>query len=287
MVRYLVAVALVMYSQLATAQLTPAAKSVLVLDADTHTVLFQKNPDDVRPIASITKLMTSVIVLDGGQSLDESITITNDDVEATRLRGGQTGTSLPVGTTLTRAELLHLALMNSQNRAAAALARSYPGGIPAFVEQMNNKAVQLDMVHTTYTDPTGLINTNVSTVDDLAKLVSAASNYAVIRDFSTSTSFQMTKYVKRHPRTIGYGTTNRLVRSGKWDLVLQKTGFINDAGHCMVMMTNIDMRRITIVFLNTPSNDVRALDAIRIRYWLEHNGEFMPEATRRTRRHHR
>jgi D-alanyl-D-alanine endopeptidase (penicillin-binding protein 7) len=270
MTRYLFAI-LVFACTAVAAQPTPSAKSVLVIDAETHDVLFQKNYQDIRPIASITKLMNAVVVLDSQQPLDESITITTDDVAATNLRGGQTGVTLPVGSTLTRAELLHLALMNSQNRAAAALGRTYPGGMLVFIAAMNTKAVELGMSNTTFTDPTGLQNTNVSTAEDLAKLVGTASEYAVIRDFSTSTSFQTTQYVKQRQRVTGFRSTNRLVSKSDWNVIVQKTGYIGDAGRCMVVMTTIAARRVIMVILNTPSNNARIQDAISLKYWIETN----------------
>lgn len=260
----------------ALAQPVPTAKSVLVIDVDTNEVLFEKSHEDVRPIASITKLMNALVVLEGGQPLDETITITIEDVNATVIHGKQTGGNLAVGTTLTRAEMLHLALMNSQNRAAHALARSYPGSTELFVERMNAKAAELGMSHTTFTDPTGLFNTNVSTAADLAKLVGAASEVAIIRDFSTSTSFQTTQYVRKKPRVVGFTTTNRLAKTADWNLIVQKTGYINDAGRCMVVMTTFGMRRVIMVLLDTPSANARIHDAISLRYWIEHN-ELMPE----------
>lgn len=258
------------------AQPNPAAKSVLVIDVDTGSVLFEKGLEDVRPIASITKLMNAVVTVSAGLPLDEPITITHDDVNATMLRRKPTGTSLAVGSTLTRGELLHLALMNSQNRAAAALARTYPGGTVAFVDAMNAKAVQLEMLHTTFTDPTGLINTNVSTAQDLSRLVAAAANEPVIRDFSTSTSFQTTQYVKNKQRVVGFHSTNRLTKDSNWNLIVQKTGYINDAGRCMVVMAMIGARRVVMVLLDTPSNNARIHDAISLRYWIENNA-IMPE----------
>lgn len=259
----------------AHAQPAPSAKSVLVIDADTHETLFQKNHEDVRPIASITKLMNAVVVLEGGQSLDEPVEITKEDVLATFNRRQPTGTSLGPGTTLTRAELLHLALMSSHNRAAHALARTFPGGVDSFIEAMNAKAIALGMSHTTFTDPTGLYNTNVSTAEDLAKLIGAASEFPVIRDFSTSTSFQTTQYVRDKPRVVNFTTTNGLARTPDWNLIVQKTGFINDAGRCMVVMTTIGARRVVMVLLNTPSSKARIRDAINLRYWIEHK-ELMP-----------
>lgn len=269
---------LLCFAGLAHAQVQPepSAKSVLVIDADTHEPLFLKNHEEVRPIASITKLMNAVVVLEGGQPLDEPIEVASEDVLATFIRKHPTGTTIAPGTVLTRAEMLHLALMNSQNRAAHALARTYPGGVDAFVAAMNAKAAALGMTSTSFTDPTGLYNTNVSTAADLAKLIGAASEFAVIRDFSTSTSFQTTQYIKRKPRVVTFTTTNGLAKKADWNLIVQKTGFINDAGRCMVVMATIGARRVVMVLLDTPSGAARIHDAISLRYWIE-NHELMPE----------
>lgn len=264
----------------ALAQPAPTAKSVLVIDVDTNEVLFEKSHEDVRPIASITKLMNALVVLESDQALDEPIEITTEDVKATMIRGRQTGGNLTVGTSLTRAEMIHLALMNSQNRAAHALGRMYPGGVEAFVSRMNSKAIELGMEHTTFTDPTGLYNTNVSTAADLAKLVGAASEVTLIRDFSTSTSFQTTQYVRKKPRVVEFSTTNRLAKTPDWNLIVQKTGYINDAGRCMVVMATIGVRRVIMVLLNTPSASARVHDAISLRYWIEHQ-EVMPEPVKK------
>lgn len=239
------------------------ATVALVIDADTNDVLFHKNDTDVRPIASITKLMTAYVTVEANLPLDEQLTITQDDVNATKLRGGPTGTSLPVGTKLMRGELLQLALMNSQNRAAAALGRTYPGGITVFVEKMNETAQALGMKDTHYVDPTGLFNANQSTANDLAILVKAASQHEIIGELSTSTKFQL------GPKRT-FGSTNKLVH-GKWGVVLQKTGFIKDAGHCLVMMTSLAARKVIIVLLNTTSNQLRARDAISLMYWVDHD----------------
>ena len=252
-------------------QLVLNSRFALVIDADTTNVLFEKNSEKVRSIASITKLMTAVVALDAQQDLDELITITNEDVKATSLTHRRTSNSLPVGTTLTRAELLHLALMNSQNRAAYAIARTFPGGVERFVMAMNNKADMLGMNETDYVDPTGLYNDNVSTPQDLAVLVRHAYDYELIRDFSTSTSYEMTSYSKRKPHTHAFGTTNRLLVKEDWIIMLQKTGYIHKAGHCLVMLTSVLARPIVIVLLDADSSRSRALDAVKIKFWLENN----------------
>jgi serine-type D-Ala-D-Ala endopeptidase (penicillin-binding protein 7) len=264
-----------LFTGVALAQPTPTAKSVLVIDVDTNEVLFEKSGADIRPIASITKLMNALIVLEIGQPLDELIEITAEDVKATVIRGRQTGGNLALGTKLTRAEMIHLSLMNSQNRAAHALARVYPGGMEVFVAHMNAKAIELGMLHTTFTDPTGLFNTNVSTAADLAKLVGAASQVTIVRDFSTSTSFQTTQYVRKKLRVVEYATTNRLSVTPDWNLIIQKTGYITDAGRCMVVMATFGVRRVIMILLDTPSANARVHDAISLRYWIEHN-EVMP-----------
>lgn len=270
MKKYLVVMLLCMSAVSIAGELTLGAKSAMVVDVDSNTVLFEKNADDKRSIASITKLMSAIVTLDAALPLDEVITITQADVEATKLRGQPTSGSLPVGAKLTRAEVLHLTLMNSQNRAAAALARTYPGGMDKFVEAMNAKAKELNLVDTQYVDPTGLFNDNISTAQDLIILVQKAAEYPEIRDFSTATSFKRTVHYKKRTRTAVFGTTNRLVAKG-WDIDVQKTGFIRKAGHCVVMLTTIDARRVAVVLLDTVSNRQRAVDAVAIRYWIENS----------------
>lgn len=249
------------------------SRAAIVVDARTNHILYEKHADTVRSIASITKLMTAVVTLDAELPLDEKIQITEEDMLAASFRRGKhwvvTSKSLPVGVRLTRAQLLHLALMNSQNRAAAALARTYPGGVKAFIQAMNNRAAELGMTHTHYVDPTGLYNANVSTAEDLAKLVKAASDYALIRDFSTSVSFETTAYYKRRMHKLEFGTTNRLVTRNNWDIKLQKTGYIHNAGHCMVMLATFNDKDVIIVLLHSAGTVSRALDAITIKKWIE------------------
>lgn len=243
-----------------------SASSALVIDADTNEVLLNQADTDVRPIASITKLMTAVVIMSSDVNLNEIIKISRADVDGTKLRGKATSSPLSVGMRLTRRELLRLALMSSNNRAAYALARSYPGGVSAFVKAMNCKAVELGMINTKFTDPTGLQNLNVSTASDLTLLVKAASEYDAIREFSTLESVKLPVTKKRFAI---FGTTNRLVRSRDWNIMVQKTGFINDAGRCVVMMANIAARKVIIILLNAPGNNQRAADANAIRHWLE------------------
>lgn len=248
------------------------AHSAIVVDADTGKVILDKHSDQIRPIASITKLMTAVVVLDANLSLDETVIISREEVEATKTRKGERNISrsLPVGVVLTRAELLHLALMNSQNRAAAALARTYPGGTEAFVEAMNKKAQELGMTDTKYVDPTGLYNQNVSSAHDLAILVRHASTYELINDFSTTQRFELTTYTqKRRTKKLAFKTTNRLVKLNDWNLVLQKTGYIRDAGHCVVLMAEMGVKKVIVVLLHTVSNNARAADASNIKYYVE------------------
>lgn len=241
------------------------SQSVLVLDADSKEVLFQRNSDEIRSIASITKLMTALVTVEANLDPNEIITITDEDVENTKLRNRVTSTSLRVGSAMTREELLRLTLMNSQNRAACALARTYPGGRDAFITTMNIKAMQLGMKHTTYVDPTGLFNTNVSTADDLALLIQAANQHPEINLYSTTARF--TPSSTSH----SFGTTNRLVTSKGWTILLQKTGYIKDAGRCVVMVTEVSLKKVIIVLLNTTSTQQRARDAVIIKYWLENN----------------
>ena len=245
------------------------AKSALVVNATTDEVVMGKNADDVRPIASITKMMTAIVTLDSQLPLDEVITITTEDVKATMLHGRPYSGSLTVGTTLTRSELLHLALMNSQNRAAAALARSYPGGTHAFVQAMNAKALSIGMMNTHFVDSTGLMSANVSTARDLATMAKHAASYEVIQQMSTSKHLDANVRVRNQDRLAHFGTTNRLLKTAHWDIDIQKTGYINAAGRCLLMVTNVDNSPFIVVLLNTSSSYHRASDAIKIKSWIE------------------
>ncbi|WP_413437734.1 serine hydrolase [Sulfuriferula sp. GW1] len=251
--------------------------SVLVLDQDNGQALYQKNIDIQTPIASITKLMTAMVILDAHQPMDEDITISPQDVDYLR----HSSSRLAVGTTLSRGELLHLALIASENRAAYALARNYPGGIRLFINAMNNKARALNMRHTTFEDPTGLSSNNRSTAEDLAKMVEAAAHYPQIRDITTTGSYEISRpavvRVKhRHKkewrhivRRVEFHNTNRLVRNENWSIGLSKTGFINEAGHCLVMQAKIARKEVIIVLLDA-GKYARVADAERIKTWLEH-----------------
>ncbi|MBA4327428.1 MAG: D-alanyl-D-alanine endopeptidase [Polaromonas sp.] len=233
----------------------------LVIDQDTHEVLFSKNDQAVLPIASLTKLMTGVIISGARLPMDESITITQDDVDTEK--GSRS--RLRVGSSLTRGELLHLALMSSENRAAHALGRTYPGGMTAFVNLMNAKAKMLGMTGTRYVEPTGLSSQNQSSAQDLATLVNAAHADPVLRELSTSTGYQVA--VGR--QTLQYNNTNRLVKNPDWEIGLQKTGYISEAGQCLVMQTKVAGRKLIMVFLDSAGKLSRLGDAERVRRWVE------------------
>lgn len=241
------------------------AKSALVYDADSDEVLYQKDSAGIRPIASITKLMTAVVTLEAGLDMSEQILITEEDVANTMVNKKPSGSSLPAGSVLTREELLRLTLMNSQNRAASALARTYPGGTELFVRAMNDEAQSIGMVNTTYVDPTGLYNDNVSSANDLAILLTTAQNWQEIKDFSTAREYSPNEVDKT------YSTTNRLLATDSWNISLQKTGYIKQAGRCMVMLTQVAYKNVIIVLLNTTSPELRARDATLIKYWLEND----------------
>ncbi len=241
----------------------PALKSqaALVVDQQSGEILLGKNMESKLPIASLTKLMTAIVTLDAELDPDELVTISKADVD--RLRGSHS--RLQVGTTLTRDELLHLALMASENRAASAITSSYPGGKDSCVLAMNLKAQLLGMTGTRFEDGTGLSGRNVSTAQDLAKLVQAAHAYPKIRDYTTSTSYQ----VKIGRRAMRFGNTNNLTRSSRWDIGLSKTGYIAEAGRCLVMQVTLAERSIIIVLLDSWGKYTRVGDATRIRQWLE------------------
>lgn len=236
----------------------------LVIDQETNEILLQKNQTAVVPIASLTKLMTGIIISESRLSMDELITITQDDVDTEK----GSGSRLRVGTRLTRAEALHLALMSSENRAAHALGRTHPDGLAAFVALMNAKAQALGMQATTFVEPTGLSSRNQSSARDLALLVSAASNDAILRDYSTSHGYQLAA----GNRTLQYNNTNRLVKHPEWDIGLQKTGYISEAGQCLVMQARVAGRKLIMVFLDSAGKLSRIGDAERVRRWIETRG---------------
>ena len=235
--------------------------SALVIERETGKVLFEKNPQYVLPIASLTKLMTAMVVLDAGQPLDEFIEVAAEDRDTDRFSASH----LPVGARASRAELLQLALMASENRAAAALARTYPGGLAAYVEAANRKAASLGMVDSVFADGTGLSASNVATVHDLARMVSAASGYPEIARWSLASSLSLR--LGRGSRN--FHTTNRLVGSPNWQLELQKTGYISEAGNCLLLQARVDERSLIVVLLDSAGRYSRIGDAERIRRWLE------------------
>lgn len=232
-----------------------------VMDQDTNEVLLSKNSEAVLPIASLTKLMTAMVVVEAKLSLDESITITADDVDTEK----NSSSRLAVGATLTRGELLHLALMSSENRAAHALGRIYPGGLQAFVVAMNRKAQLLGMADTKYVEPTGLSSQNQASARDLATLVKAAYQQPLIRELSTSREYA----VHLGARQLQFRTTNSLVRSPNWDIGLQKTGYIVEAGRCLVLQARMAGRKLIMVFLDSTGKYSRQADAERVRRWIE------------------
>lgn len=231
----------------------------LVVDQETSEVLFSKNDTAVLPIASLTKLMTGLVIADAHLSLDEQITITDDDAAVYR------NSRLAVGTTLSRGELMHLALMSSENRAANALGRTFPGGSDQFVRLMNAKARELGMRDTRYVEPTGLSSQNQSSARDLATLVSVAYERPILRSLSTSPSHQL----ELGHRTLQYNNSNRLIRNPEWEIGLQKTGYISEAGRCLVMQAKVAGRKLIMVFLDSAGKLSRAQDAERVRRWVE------------------
>jgi D-alanyl-D-alanine endopeptidase (penicillin-binding protein 7) len=231
-----------------------------VLDQNTNEVLFSKNPQAVLPIASITKLMTALVVVESGLPMDEKLTVTEEDKDTEK----NTGSRLAFGTTLTRGDMLHLALMSSENRAAHALGRNYPGGLDAFVTAMNAKAQSLGMADTHYVEPTGLSSRNQSSAADLAKLVNVTSQVPLLRDLSTSREAR----VALGKRLVQFRSTNGLLSNPLWDIGLQKTGFINEAGKCLVMQARMAGRQLIMVFLDSSGKASRIADAERMRKWL-------------------
>jgi D-alanyl-D-alanine endopeptidase (penicillin-binding protein 7) len=239
--------------------LSLSSSAVYVLDQSTLGVLFQKNAHVALPMASITKLMTGLVVVESIQDMSEVIEITKEDASRA------TSSRLKVGTKTTRGNLLHLALMSSENRAAAALGRNYPGGYAAFVAAMNIKARVLGMSHTHYVDTTGLSSDNVASAEDLAKLVMAAVQYPILRQFSTDTGYVINDGIQ----PVHYANTNKLVHNPNMNIELQKTGFISAAGNCLVMQAVIEERPIVMVFLDAKGKDSRIADVMKIRNWIQ------------------
>jgi D-alanyl-D-alanine endopeptidase (penicillin-binding protein 7) len=232
----------------------------LVVDQESAQVLLEKNAGVALPIASITKLMTAMIVLDAGQDMNEVIEITDADID----REKNTHSRLRIGSRLKRSDLMHIALMSSENRAASALGRSYPGGTPAFVAAMNAKARELGMNNTRYVDASGLSSRNVSNASDLAKLVIVASAQPLIRQYSTDTGY----LVDTGGHVQQYANTNGLVKNPEWSIGVQKTGYISEAGRCLVMQAKIKGREVVMVFLDSKGRLSRLGDASRVRQWL-------------------
>jgi D-alanyl-D-alanine endopeptidase (penicillin-binding protein 7) len=250
-------------SALAKTSADPKLKSgsVLIVDQDNASVLYSRNSDVAAPIASITKLMTALVVLDAKQPLNELIEITPDDRDLPKAAFSR----LAVGTTLTRGDLMHLALMSSENRAAHALGGNYPGGLPAMVSAMNAKAATLGMSNSHFVDPTGLSSLNVASPEDLSKLVIAASKNPTIREYSTDPSYT----VRVHRHQVEFHNTDNLVKNPTWNIIVQKTGYINEAGKCLVMAAVIDSRSVIIVLLDSYGRYTRVADAKRIKTWME------------------
>jgi len=245
------------------------SNAALVIDQENSQVLFEKNAGVSLPIASITKLMTSLVVLEANQDMDEVLEVTTADIDTEK----GTGSRLRIGAKLKRSDMLHIALMSSENRAASTLGRNYPGGLQACVAAMNAKAMSLGMMDTHYVDSTGLSSQNVASAQDLAKLVRAAYSQTLIRQYSTDTKYAV------HPggRVLEYFSSNRLTSNSDWEIGLQKTGYISEAGRCLVMQAMIEGRAVVMVFLDSKGKYTRFADAGRIRKWLE---TFKPQMTK-------
>jgi len=245
----------------------PLLKSagVLVLDSTTGQTLYSKNADEVTPIASITKLMTAMVVLDAKLSLEEPLQITGEDIDLLK----NTKSRLPIGSHFRRDDLMRLALMASDNRAASALGRNFPGGLPAFVDAMNKKSFELGLTHTRFVDSSGLAPGNVSSAGDLGKLVMAATSYELIREYSTTEAVNVT--LPDSKRKLSFVNTNRLVRGSEWQIGLSKTGYISESGLCLVMQAIIGNQPVVIVLLDSWGKLTRVGDANRIKKWLERN----------------
>ena len=234
----------------------------IVVNQNTGEIIYEKNADVRASIASLTKLMTAMVVLDSGLDLNKEIKLTKADIDRVK----RTTSRLPIGTKLTKYELLKVALISSDNRAAFALSRSYPSGRKGFINAMNVKAIQLGMQNSQFRDPTGLDKRNISTAKDLLKLVRAAYQYPVIRDLTTTPSESIK--IGRKRNSIGFNNTNPLVRKGVWDIGLSKTGFIRESGRCLVLQTTINGEPIIIVLLNSYGKLTRFADVKRIRNWM-------------------
>ena len=247
----------------ARTDLIPKLKSgsVLIIDRNDSSVLYSRNSDVAAPIASITKLMTALVVLDAKQPMDQPLEITEAELDLPK----QNVSRLSVGTVLTRGDLMHLALMSSENRAAHALGANYPGGLHAFVVAMNAKAAALGMRTAHFADPTGLSSENVASPEDLSKLVIAASRNSVIRDYSTDPSYT----VRVHRHLVEFRNTDNLVKNPSWNIIVQKTGYIAEAGKCLVLEAVIQGRNVVIVLLDSLGKYTRVADAQRVKSWME------------------
>ncbi len=239
-----------------------ASSIALIYDEQSQRPLYTKNPDAVAPIASITKLMTAMVVLDSQPDLNAELSVAEADLDS--LKG--THSRLRVGTTFIRSEMLKLALMSSENRAASVLARNYPGGTAAAVAAMNAKARKLGMLNTTFRDPTGLNSENVSTARDLVKMVAAARNYKLIHQYTTTATHSVEG---ARGRELTFNNTNPLVKNASWEIGVSKTGFINEAGRCLVMQAQIRQRPVIIVLLDSVGKSARIGDANRVKKWIE------------------
>jgi D-alanyl-D-alanine endopeptidase (penicillin-binding protein 7) len=237
------------------------SSSVLIVDPNDSSILYSRNSDVAAPIASITKLMTALVVLDAKQPMDEPLEITEAELDLPKLNVSR----LSVGTVLTRGELMHLALMSSENRAAHALGANYPGGLRAFVVAMNAKAADLGMTSAHFADPTGLSSENVASPEDLSKLVIAASRNALIREYSTDKNYT----VRVHRHLVEFRNTDNLVANPGWNIIVQKTGYIAEAGKCLVMEAVIEGRSVVIVLLDSMGKYTRVADAKRVKTWME------------------
>jgi D-alanyl-D-alanine endopeptidase (penicillin-binding protein 7) len=256
------------------AKLRLMSANAVIIDSAAGTPVYVKAANEVTPIASLTKLMTAMVALDAGQPLDEALDIDMGDFDY--VKGSRS--RLRMGATLSRDEMLRLALMASENRAASTLARHYPGGTDAFVAAMNAKARSLKLTRTSFADPTGLSPRNVSTAIDLARMVQAAADYPLIREYSTTPAHSVE--VQPTGQTLGFNNSNALVKNDTWDIQLQKTGYIREAGRCVVMLANIASRPVVIVLLDSIGKYTRLGDAQRVKHWLE-TGEALPLPTLR------
>ena len=260
-----------------------SSSMALIVDESTGEIIYAKNAESRTSIASITKLMTAMVALDSGLSLNEKISISNDDID--RVKG--TRSRLNVGLNLTRRELLQLALMSSENRAASALGRSYPGGTHAFIAAMNKKALQLGMKNTRFADASGLRSENQSTAEDLARMVRAAHTYPIIHELTTSSSYDLQAPLYKQARNlaqkklvlrnIAFRNTNKLVNEKDWQIGISKTGFISEAGHCLVMQATIANQDLIIVLLDASGKYMRIEDAERVKRWLESSNNKRPK----------